>query len=127
MPIVAVVAALVAAVVHAWFFVLESVRFRRPEVAARFGLRTPEQVEAVAPMALNQGFYNLFLAIGVVVGLGFVGVGQVETGKAVVLFGCACMAGAGIVLALSSPRLARAAAVQAVPPMVAIVAAVLVR
>ena len=120
MPLIAQVAAVAAALIHAWFFVLESVQFSRPDVAARFGLRTPEAIEAVRPMAFNQGFYNLFLAVGVVVGIGLAAAGSLAEGRAIVLFGCACMVGAGVILAASSPRLARAAAIQLVPPLVAI-------
>jgi uncharacterized membrane protein len=78
MPIVAVLAASVAALVHVWFFALESVLIERPTVFRRFGLRSPEDAAIVRPMAFNQGFYNLFLAIGIVVGPAFVAVGQVE-------------------------------------------------
>ena len=69
MPIVAQVLAVLAAAIHVWFFVLESLLFARPGVAARFGLTTPEAVEAVRPMAFNQGFYNLFLAVGIAAGV----------------------------------------------------------
>ena len=123
MPIVAVVAALVAAGFHVLFFILESVTFTQPSVAARFGLSTPEQIAAVRPMAFNQGFYNLFLAIGVVGGLALVESGSVEAGRAIVLFACACMVGAGLVLYASSRRFARSAAIQAGPPLAAIISA----
>ena len=103
MPIIAQIAAVVSALVHAWFFVLESIVFSRPSVAGRFGVRTPEQIEAVRPMAFNQGFYNLFLAIGVVGGLALLASGSGDAGRAIVLFACACMAGAGLVLAVSPP------------------------
>ena len=53
MPLVAQVAALIAAAIHVWFFVLESLLFRRPAVAARFGVRTPEQIAAVRPVNLR--------------------------------------------------------------------------
>jgi putative membrane protein len=127
MPLLASAAALVAAAFHVLFFFLESVAFTRPTVAARFGLTSPEQVAAVRPMAFNQGFYNLFLAIGVVVGLGLVAAGSVEAGRAIVLFACASMVGAGIVLLATSPRFARSAAIQALPPAVAIVLTVVLR
>ena len=58
-----------AAALHVLFFVMESVVFMRPEVHRRFGLRTREEAELVRPMAYNQGFYNLFLAVGAVVGM----------------------------------------------------------
>jgi putative membrane protein len=125
MPVISVLAAAVAALVHVWFFVLESVLFERPTVFRRFGLGSPEDAAIVRPMAFNQGFYNLFLAAGTVVGLVLVGMGEVAAGRAIVLFACACMVGAGIVLVATSRRFLTAAALQAGPPLVAIVAALL--
>ena len=122
MPLIASLAALLAAAFHVLFFILESVTFSQPRVAARFGLTTPEQIATVRPMAFNQGFYNLFLAIGVVGGLALAASGSVEAGRAIVLFACACMVAAGVVLYASSRRFARSAAIQAMPPLIAIVA-----
>src|SRR4051794_19737554 len=127
MPVLAVAAALVAAAFHVLFFVLESVTFAQPSVAGRFGLTTPEQIAAVRPMAFNQGFYNLFLAIGIVVGLWLVASGSADAGRAIVLFACASMVGAGLVLLWTNRRFARSAAIQAGPPLVAIVAALVLR
>ncbi len=127
MPLIAALAALLAAAFHVLFFVLESVIFSQPAVAARFGLTTPEQVAAVRPMAFNQGFYNLFLAVGIAGGLALVAGGSVDSGRAVVLFACGCMVGAGLVLLATNRRFARSAAIQAVPPFVAIVAALILR
>jgi putative membrane protein len=121
MPLVAQLAALLAAAIHVWFFVLESVLFTRPTVAVRFGLRTPEQIAAVRPMAFNQGFYNLFLAIGIAAGVAQIAAGATIAGRSVVLFACLCMVWAGIVLLVTSPRSRQAALVQLVPPLVAIV------
>lgn len=123
MHLIAVVAALVAAAVHLWFFVLESVQFTQPKVYARFGLRSAEDAAIVRPMAFNQGFYNLFLAIGILVGLAFVAAGQVEAGRGVVLFACATMVGAGVVLLASNRRFLIGASIQAVPPAIALIAA----
>ncbi|HXI80821.1 MAG TPA: DUF1304 domain-containing protein [Verrucomicrobiae bacterium] len=125
MPILAVIAAAIAALVHVYFFVLESLQFERPEVAARFGLRTAEQIANVRPMAFNQGFYNLFLAAGIAGGLLLVATGNAVTGRPIVLFACACMVGAGAVLFASNRRFAIGAALQAVPPLVAIAVALL--
>lgn len=122
MPLVAQLAALLAAAIHVWFFVLESVLFGRPGVAARFGLRTEEQIAAVRPMAFNQGFYNLFLAIGIAAGVAQIAAGADVAGRAVVLFCCLCMLWAGIILLVTSRRFLQAALVQLVPPLVAIVA-----
>jgi len=122
MPLVAQLAAVVAAAIHVWFFVVESLLFGRPGVAARFGLRTEEQIAAVRPMAFNQGFYNLFLAIGVAAGVAQIAAGADVAGRAVVLFCCLCMVWAGIVLLVTSRRFLQAALVQLLPPLVAIVA-----
>ena len=43
--------------------------YRRPAVHRRFGVRTEAEVEATAFGMYNQGFYNLFLAIGTLVGV----------------------------------------------------------
>jgi putative membrane protein len=123
MPLVAQLAALLAAAIHVWFFVLESLMFTRPIVAARFGLKTEDQIAAVRPMAFNQGFYNLFLAVGIAAGVAQIASGAVIAGRSIVLFTCLCMVWAGIVLLVTSPRFLQAALVQLVPPLVAIVAA----
>ena len=107
MPLIATLAALLAAGLHVLFFVLESVTFGQPRVAARFGLTTPEQIAAVRPMAYNQGFYNLFLALGIVGGLVLVASGSADAGRAIVLFACACMVGAGLVLISTNRRFIR--------------------
>ena len=127
MPLIAALAALVAVAFHVLFFILESVTFSQPRVAARFGLTTPEQIAAVAPMAFNQGFYNLFLGVGIVGGLALAAAGSVDAGRAIVLFACACMVGAGLVLLSTNRRFLRSAAIQALPPLVAIVATLLLR
>jgi putative membrane protein len=127
MPLVAQLAALLAAAIHVWFFVLESLLFSRPAVAARFGLRTEEQITAVRPMAFNQGFYNLFLAVGIAAGVAQIAGGAEVAGRSIVLFACLCMVWAGIVLFVTSKRFFQAALVQLIPPLVAIVATFVIR
>jgi putative membrane protein len=78
-------------------------------------------------MAFNQGFYNLFLAIGIVGGLVLVASGSVDAGRAIVLFASTCMVGAGLVLLATNRRFARSAAIQAGPPLIAIVLSVVLR
>lgn len=123
MPILAVIAASIAALIHLWFFALESLLFERPNVFRRFGLRSAEDAAIVRPMAFNQGFYNLFLAAGIMLGLVLVATGQEVAGRGIVLFACACMVGAGIVLVATNRRFLSAAAIQAAPPLVALIAA----
>lgn len=69
MPIVVIVLATLAALIHVWFFVMESVWFEQERVWRRFGLTSPEDAAIVRSFAFNQGFYNLFLAVGVGLGL----------------------------------------------------------
>ncbi|MBI3746859.1 MAG: DUF1304 domain-containing protein [Chloroflexi bacterium] len=121
---IAQLAALFAAVVHVVFFLMESVWFGRERIWRRFGLDSSEQVEVVRAFAYNQGFYNLFLAIGVGVGIALILAGTTDAGRAIVLFACGSMVAAGLVLVLHNRSLLRAAAIQAVPPLVAILAAV---
>lgn len=110
-----------AAVLHVLFFVMESVLFMRPDVHRRFGLRTREEAELVRPMAFNQGFYNLFLAAGAVVGIVWAaGDGADTGGTAVAGFACAVMLGAAVVLVTTSRRFLPAALVQGLPPLVAL-------
>ncbi len=116
----AAVAALVAAAIHVWFFAMESIWFLRPGVWRRFGLESDAEARVVRAWAYNQGFYNLFLAAGVGIGLGLVVAGEPAAGRALVLFACGSMIAAGIVLVLHRRELLRAALLQAVPPLFAV-------
>jgi putative membrane protein len=124
---VVVVAALVAAALHAWFFVLESLWFMRPSVFRRFGLASEEQAQVVRSFAYNQGFYNLFLAAGAVGGLLKSLLGDPEAGVPVLLFACGSMVAAGVVLVAHNPKFLRAGLVQAVPPIVTILGIAVLR
>src|SRR5690606_31216414 len=64
------VVTVLAAVIHFGFFALETVLWSRPRVQHQFGVRSPADADVVRPWAFNQGFYNLFFAIGA--GVGFV-------------------------------------------------------
>ena len=122
MHMIAVAAAVVAALVHAWFFVLESLWFMRPSVYGRFGIDSDDEAKVVRSFAYNQGFYNLFLAAGVAIALALVAAGDPVSGRAIALFACGSMVAAGVVLFMYDRRFLRAAAIQVVPPLVAILA-----
>ena len=119
---IAIAAAAVAALIHVYFFVLESLWFMRPAVWSRFGLDSDADAKITRSFAYNQGFYNLFLAAGIAGGLLLIATGNAVTGRPIVLFSCACMVGAGVVLVTSNRHFAAGAALQAVPPLVVIVA-----
>jgi putative membrane protein len=108
---------------HLLAFVLESLLWMRPEVHARFGL-DQAGAEATRLIFFNQGFYNLFLALGCATGLVLVSRGsspeRALIGRTLVAFSCLSMAGAGLILAISAPEKLGAACVQGGPPLLAL-------
>ncbi|VTR78342.1 DUF1304 domain-containing protein [Cellulomonas hominis] len=124
MLIAGLVLAALAALVHVYIFTLESLTWTSARTRATFGT-TPEQAEATKELAFNQGFYNLFLAVVTAVGVVVVATGSTGVGAALVLAGTGSMLLAALVLVLSSPAKARAAAVQGVLPLLAVVATVI--
>jgi putative membrane protein len=121
--IIAIVAAALAALLHIYIFVMESVLWMRPATWKRFGIRSQDDAGTIRPMALNQGFYNLFLAIGVIVGFFLLPQHDLHpAGVMLILFCSASMLAAALVLLISNPRLARAALIQGLLPLIAVVA-----
>jgi putative membrane protein len=113
----------VAGLLHVAVFAMESLLFRRPAIRRSFG--GPAGLsDDVDLWAFNQGFYNLFLAAGAIGGVIAAHAGHPVAGRAIALFACGCMVAAGIVLVASTRgRLLRGALLQAVPPLVALIAA----
>ena len=121
MSTVALVLAGLAGLLHVYFFVLESVVFR---TRGRKVFGVPEaDVETVAFSMYNQGFYNLFLGLGVLVGVIGSWRGWDPQGSTLVVYGCLFMIGAAIVLVIARPAMARGAAIQGILPLLALVAA----
>jgi putative membrane protein len=107
-----------AAVIHLFIFALESVLWSRPSTWKLFGVRDERDAEVLRPMAYNQGFYNVFLAIGAGLGLVFLGTGfSREGGIAIAMFALGSMVLAAVVLVTSNPRLVRAALIQGAAPL----------
>jgi len=102
------------ALLHGLFFKLESVDFMKERVLRRFGL-TAEQGACVRVWALNQGFYNLFLALGLLYSLFLVHGDRMESGTLLARAILLMLTGAGVVLLVSVPKKYSAALVQAVP------------
>lgn len=103
-----------AAAAHVGFFVLETVIWGTPKANAIFRVNAADAA-TMALFARNQGFYNLFLAAGV-------GAGWFFDRPSVVVFACAAMLGAGLVLLATSPRMLRGALLQGLPPALALLA-----
>jgi putative membrane protein len=120
--VIGIAAAVISAIIHVWFFVLESLWFMRPAVYRRFGIESEADATVVRSFAFNQGFYNLFLAAGAAIGIALVALRDPASGQAILLFACGSMIAAGLVLYLHNPRFLRAAAIQTVPPLIAVVA-----
>lgn len=68
MTIIGLVLTGLAAVLHIFIFYLESIAWTSPRARATFGT-TESEAEASKSLAFNQGFYNLFLALAVVIGI----------------------------------------------------------
>ena len=120
MNLVGQLAALIAGLVHVMIFGLESILFPRAAVHATFGVKAGD-LQAVRPWALNQGFYNLFLAVGALAGLILLHSGSPEAGRALVVLSCGSMLAAAVVLLTTNRRMLRAATVQGLAPLLALV------
>jgi putative membrane protein len=116
-----VIVVLLAALLHIWIFVLESIRWMHPSTWRLFGVRTDEQAETLRPMAYNQGFYNLFLAVGALAGLVLLAVGLPYAGRALILFATASMTAAAVVLTTTGPGYLRPALIQGTLPLLGFV------
>jgi putative membrane protein len=112
--------AALAALLHVYIFVMESLTWTSPRTRATFGT-TPEEAETTRQLAFNQGFYNLFLAIVSGIGIAALATGRPGVGAALVFAGVGSMVAAALVLLLSSPDKARAAITQGTFPLVAVV------
>ena len=121
MIIVGLVFAGLAAAVHVYIFWLESIAWTGARARRTFGMREDE-ARITRPLAFNQGFYNLFLAISATLGIVLFAVGAVAIGATLVFVGAGSMVAAGLVLLISSPSKARSAIVQLAFPLVAVIA-----
>jgi putative membrane protein len=119
--VVGSILALVAALIHLYIFFLESVLWTKPSTMKTFGIRDPKDAETLRPMAFNQGFYNVFLALGTGVGLVLLGTGfSREGGIAIAMFALGSMVLAAVVLVASNPKMLRAALIQGSAPLLAL-------
>lgn len=121
MVIAGLVLAGLAALLHVYIFYMESIAWTSRRVRATFGT-SEEEARATKEMAFNQGFYNLFLAIAVLLGIVLFALGHAAVGATLVFVGAGSMAAAALVLLLSSPDKARAALTQGVIPALGVIA-----
>lgn len=120
MTAVALAFAGLAAALHVYIWVMESLTWTSPRTRATFGTSL-EEAEETKELAYNQGFYNLFLALVTFGGIAAHVADEETVGSTLVFTGAGSMVAAGLVLLLSSPDKARAAITQLAFPAVAVV------
>lgn len=119
MMILGLVLAGLAAALHVVIFYLESIAWMSPRARATFGTSV-EEAGATKSMAFNQGFYNLFLALAVFIGIIVCLAGAPVIGLTLVFTGVGSMLAAALVLVSSSPSLAASAIKQGLLPLLAV-------
>ena len=121
MLIVGLVFAAAAAAIHVFIFALESLKWTEPETRKIFGVASEADAVTMKSLAFNQGFYNLFLGLTALLGIGFTILGAMTVGLTLVFAGTGMMLAAALVLILSDRTKARAAAIQGTLPLLTIV------
>ncbi|MBX3089725.1 MAG: DUF1304 domain-containing protein [Cryobacterium sp.] len=121
LQILLAVFASIAAIIHVAIFVMESILWPKPSIWKRFGVKSQADADVLEQMAFNQGFYNLFLAVGTGIGLFLLVYGNVMGGKWVLLVTLSSMVLAAVVLTLTNRKFWRAALFQGLIPLLGIV------
>ena len=124
--ILATVLAALAALLHVYIFVMESIQWTQPRIWKRFGVADQAAAETTKPMAYNQGFYNLFLAVGTILGIALFWAGGPDSvadvaGRTLALFSLGSMLAASLVLLSGGARYLRPALVQGTLPLIGFV------
>lgn len=125
MILASLIFALLAALLHVYIFTMESITWTRPATWKRFSLTSQADAETTKPLAYNQGFYNLFLAIGALAGIVAIWSGAPQVGWTLVFSSCGSMLLAALVLAASGRKYLRAAVLQGATPLLAVVLGIL--
>lgn len=120
---IGLIVALLAAALHLLIFYMESLAWEGTLARKTFG-GTAEEARPHRFYAFNQGFYNLFLAIEVLLGAALAQAGEGGArvvGLVLVAFGCASMLGAALALGIASRGHRVAALKQGTLPALALV------
>lgn len=127
MSLLTLVFASVMIVVHISIFIVESVLWLRPNIyenvvpymAPSVDVALSTQAKVLELLFLNQGFYNVFLALAALAGICLYKNGRSEAGKILVFYACLSAAGAGVILAFTS-QVYSIACLQGIPPFIAL-------
>ncbi len=107
------------ALIHLYIVYVEMVLWDKPQGRKAFGL-TPEFATASKVLAANQGLYNGFLGVGLLVGIWL---GIAGEGRTLVIYLLACVAVAGLYGAMSVGR--KILFIQTLPAVLALAAALM--
>jgi putative membrane protein len=110
----------IAAIIHVYIWILESFLWTKPKTRRVFGL-TVNEAKTSKLLAFNQGFYNLFLAIIVLVGIALFLTKNWVPGYVLIIAGAGSMVLAGSVLFLSDLTKVRATLIQVSAPILGII------
>jgi putative membrane protein len=121
MLVLGIIFATVAALLHVAFFLMESVFWTEPAVYERFMVRDEEDAKLLEFAMKQQGFYNLFLALGCLTGVALMIGGQAVLGRMLIFYTCLFMLAAAAVLFLTDEKRLRAALIQGLIPAIALV------
>ena len=127
MNLVALVFSTLTIVIHVLVFVGESLLWGNPllmervlsKIDAPSGISLSDQAQILEVLFYNQGFYNLFVALGGAGGLILYKYGRIQEGAVLVCYMCLFALGAGVVLA-STTTAYPAAVIQGLPPLIAL-------
>ncbi|WP_315579797.1 DUF1304 domain-containing protein [uncultured Actinomyces sp.] len=124
MMIIAMAFAILSALLHVFIFSMESISWTSERTRATFNM-SEEAAKNTKEMAFNQGFYNLFLALEVFVGVLVYMFASPAVGLALMLFGTGSMLAAALLLFVTSPDKRSAAIKQGTLPVIAVIALIL--
>lgn len=132
MNLVTLIFASIAIVVQISIFIIESFLWLKPAIYERIlntlpmsaDVSLPLQAKVLALPFMNQGYYNLFLALGGIAGIALYRAGKTDAGMALTAYFCLFATAAGLVFGLSS-TVYFIGVIQGLPPFIAFVALVL--
>lgn len=126
MPTITKFFAALAGLIHVLFCLMESFFWSNPAIHGIFKVTSTADAETINVFIKNQGYYNLFLALGIFAGLALVRRNQI-VGQTLVIYTSMVMIGAAIVLLFTVPAMKLGVLIQGLPPMIALAALLLGR
>ncbi|GAA4170187.1 DUF1304 domain-containing protein [Gryllotalpicola koreensis] len=123
--VIACIVVVLAALLHVYIFWMESFGWRRPAVWKRFNVADQAQADSNRDLAYNQGYYNLFLALGAIIGVVLIAADVRSAGWALVFLSVGSMLAASLVLLTLGRKFAAAALTQGLAPLIGLVLSVI--